>query len=224
MLSTSSREQALIESLKNNINNLNNELYKKQQELIEVSSKVERLSGEKDLIKERSKYNSDDVKLHDNIINLKEQLLDVCTKLEVLEKEINEENANGLVISQKLQDINEKIEKISIEKEDNLKKLNLKVRNKAELTHKKEVLINSIENNSNLPYGVKNVLNNPVLIGIHDVIGNLFETEEKYSTAIDMALLNASSHIVCDNEQAAKDAIRYLKENNLGRALFYQSM
>ena len=220
MLSTSSKEQALIESLKNNINNLNNELYKKQQELIEVSSKVERLSGEKDLIKERSKYNSDDVKLHDNIINLKEQLLDVCTKLEVLEKEINEENANGLVISQKLQDINEKIEKISIEKEDNLKKLNLKVRNKAELTHKKEVLINSIENNSNLPYGVKNVLNNPVLIGIHDVIGNLFETEEKYSTAIDMALLNASSHIVCDNEQAAKDAIRYLKENNLGRATF----
>ena len=71
MLSTSSKEQALIESLKNNINNLNNELYKKQQELIEVSSKVERLSGEKDLIKERSKYNSDDVKLHDNIINLK---------------------------------------------------------------------------------------------------------------------------------------------------------
>lgn len=220
MLSTSSKEQALIESLKNNINNLNNELYKKQQELIEVSSKVERLSGEKDLIKERSKYNSDDVKLHDNIINLKEQLLDVSTKLEVLEKEINEENANGLVISQKLQDINEKIEKISIEKEDNLKKLNLKVRNKAELTHKKEVLINSIENNSNLPYGVKNVLNNPVLIGIHDVIGNLFETEEKYSTAIDMALLNAASHIVCDNEQAAKDAIRYLKENNLGRATF----
>ena len=220
MLSTSSKEQALIESLKNNINNLNNELYKKQQELIEVSSKVERLSGEKDLIKERSKYNSDDVKLHDNIINLKEQLLDVCTKLEVLEKEINEENATGLVISQKLQDINEKIEKISIEKEDNLKKLNLKVRNKAELTHKKEVLINSIENNSNLPYGVKNVLNNPVLIGIHDVIGNLFEIEEKYSTAIDMALLNASSHIVCDNEQAAKDAIRYLKENNLGRATF----
>lgn len=54
MLSTSSKEQALIESLKNNINNLNNELYKKQQELIEVSSKVERLSGEKDLIKERS--------------------------------------------------------------------------------------------------------------------------------------------------------------------------
>ena len=54
------------------INNLNNELYEKQQSLVSISSKVERLSGEKDLIKERSKYNSDDIKLHDNIISLKE--------------------------------------------------------------------------------------------------------------------------------------------------------
>ena len=58
-------------------NKLNNEIYQKQQDLIEISSRCEKLQGEKNLISERSKYDSNDVKLHDNILSLKEKLLDV---------------------------------------------------------------------------------------------------------------------------------------------------
>lgn len=220
MISESSKEQALIENLKNTINNLNNELYEKQQSLVSISSKVERLSGEKDLIKERSKYNSDDIKLHDNIISLKERVLDVNAKIESLKNEMDRDEEENKLLSQKLEENINKLTEVGYEKDNLLSKLNYNVRTKAELNHKKEVLMNSIENNSTLPYGVKNVLNNPVLIGIHDVVANLFQIEEKYSTSIDIALANASSHIVCDNENSAKDAIRYLKENNLGRATF----
>ena len=75
MLSENSNEQAKIETIKNNISKLNSELYLKQQKLVKVSANAEKLSGEKAMISERSKYNSEDVKLHDNIISLKEKIL-----------------------------------------------------------------------------------------------------------------------------------------------------
>jgi len=68
---------------------------------------------------------------------------------------------------------------------------------------------------------VKTVLNNPKLRGIHNIIGNLFEVEEKFSNAISTALGAGISNIVVDNEQVAKEAINYLKSANMGRATFF---
>ena len=220
MLSDSSKEQAKIEAIKNTINKLNNDLYLKQQELVKVSSEVERLSGEKNLISERSKYNSDDVKLHDNILNLKEKILSVDTMINTLTKEIESENINNKDISDKLNEIINKLVTLEKEKEKLTSSLNEKIRLITNLKHRKDVLIDSIENNSSLPYSVKNVLNNPKLIGIYNVVGKLIEFEEKYSDALEVALMSAVSHIVCETEESAKSAINYLKNNNLGRATF----
>ena len=220
MLSDSSKEQAKIEAIKNTINKLNNDLYLKQQELVKVSSEVERLSGEKNLISERSKYNSDDVKLHDNILNLKEKILSVDTMINTLTKEIESENINNKDISDKLNEIINKLVTFEKEKEKLTSSLNEKIRLITNLKHRKDVLIDSIENNSSLPYSVKNVLNNPKLIGIYNVVGKLIEFEEKYSDALEVALMSAVSHIVCETEESAKSAINYLKNNNLGRATF----
>lgn len=220
MLSDNSKEQAKIETIKNNINKLNNDLYLKQQELVKTSSEVERLSGEKNLISERSKYNSDDVKLHDNILNLKERILSIDTSINTLTKEIESENINNKNISDKLNEIVNKITSIEKDKEKLISELNEKVRFITSLKHKKDVLIDSIENNSSLPYSVKNVLNNPKLTGIYNVVGKLIEFEEKYSEALEVALMSSVSHIVCETEESAKSAISYLKNNNLGRSTF----
>ncbi len=66
-----------------------------------------------------------------------------------------------------------------------------------------------------MPYAVKSVLNNHRLNGIHDILGKLVETEEKYSVAIDAALGFTTNVIVTDNETSAKEAVYYLKQNNL---------
>ena len=220
MLSNSSKEQAKIETIKNNINKLNNDLYLKQQELVKINGEVERLSGEKNLISERSKYNSNDVKLHDNILNLKEKILSVDTMINTLTKEIESENINNKDVSNKLNDIIGKLNSIEKDKEKLTSELNEKIRLITNLKHRKDVLIDSIENNSSLPYSVKNVLNNPKLSGIYNVVGKLIEFEEKYSDALGVSLMSAVSHIVCDNEKVAKNAIDYLRNNNLGRATF----
>ena len=220
MLSENSSEQAKIETIKNNISKLNSELYLKQQELVKVSANAEKLSGEKAMISERSKYNSEDVKLHDNIISLKEKILKIESQISALNKEIESEKSNNKVIGEKLNNTEIKLSEIEKNKENLNSKLNQKLREITAQKHRREVLMNSLENNSSLPYSVKNVLNNPKLTGIHGVLGKLLEFEEKYSEALEVSLMSSVSHIVCDNEEDAKEAVRYLKNNNLGRATF----
>ena len=220
MLSENSSEQAKIETIKNNISKLNSGLYLKQQELVKVSANAEKLSGEKAMISERSKYNSEDVKLHDNIISLKEKILKIESQISALNKEIESEKSNNKVIGEKLNNTEIKLSEIEKNKENLNSKLNQKLREITAQKHRKEVLMNSLENNSSLPYSVKNVLNNPKLTGIHGVLGKLLEFEEKYSEALEVSLMSSVSHIVCDNEEDAKEAVRYLKNNNLGRATF----
>ena len=220
MLSENSNEQAKIETIKNNISKLNSELYLKQQELVKVSANAEKLSGEKAMISERSKYNSEDVKLHDNIISLKEKILKIESQISALNKEIESEKSNNNVIGEKLNNTEIRLSEIEKNKENLNSKLNQKLREITAQKHRREVLMNSLENNSSLPYSVKNVLNNPKLTGIHGVLGKLLEFEEKYSEALEVSLMSSVSHIVCDNEEDAKEAVRYLKNNNLGRATF----
>ena len=221
VLGTTSTKQVEIEEIKNKIDDLNRSLYQKQQELISVSTNVEKLAGEKNLISERSKYEANDIKLHDNIISLKEQLLNVENEIKLLNKNIDNEKEENKSLSESLTDISKKIDLNEQEKLKLVNNSNSKLKEISILKNRKENLENEIENNSLLPYAVRSVLNNPKLKGIEGVIGKLFETEEKYSKSIEVALGNQISYVVTADENNAKDAVEYLKNNNLGRATFY---
>ena len=58
------------------------------------------------------------------------------------------------------------------------------------------------------------------LTGIHGTVTELSRTEKRFTVAIETALGGALQHIVTDNEESAKRAIRYLKDNGAGRATF----
>ena len=221
VLSNSSTEQAKIEEIKAKINNLNNELYIKQQDLVKVSTNVERLSGEKNLKIERSKYESDDLKLHDNILSLKEQLLSIDNEIDLLNKNLEIDEKNNKELSKELEMISSNLDKLDKNKAVTINELNTKIREREILKSKKNSLENEIENNTLLPYGVRNVLNNPKLIGIEGVVGKLFETEEKFVLPIDTALGFTASNIITNTVENAEDAVKYLKSNNLGKATFY---
>jgi len=58
------------------------------------------------------------------------------------------------------------------------------------------------------------------LKGIHGPVSRLITVPQKYSAAIETALGFSLQHIVVENEQDAKRAIEYLRDNKLGRATF----
>lgn len=70
--------------------------------------------------------------------------------------------------------------------------------------------------------GIKSVLkcNAPWRNGVCGAVTQILEVDNKYVTAIEVALGGALQHIITENESIAKQAINYLKVNNMGRATF----
>ena len=56
--------------------------------------------------------------------------------------------------------------------------------------------------------------------GVEGVLANLISVDNKYQTAIEMALGGVLQNIVTDNEHTAKKLVEHLRKNNLGRASF----
>lgn len=219
--STNSTNEALIEEYKLKISKIDDDINKKQQEVVEITSLVEKLNSRKAIVLEREKYNANDSKIHDNLVNLKESLLKEENNLEELKREINDINDLLSNLDYKIGDITNTINKIKATKYDEENILTKYIKEENILKTKVQTLEEDIDNNSSIPYPVKAVLSNPKLSGIHETIGNVIDTEAKYSNAISIALGYAASNIVCDNETSAKDAIEYLKTNNIGRATFF---
>lgn len=221
LMSSNTTNEVKIEQFKTKINDLNEKIRDYQAKLLDLTALVEKINGEKSIILERKKYDVDDAKLHDNILNLKEE----CLKLE---NAINNLNNEISTLNTELEHINSLISEKNKEIEDKKNKrhklnnnLTEKIRLRTTLENRIESLQESIENNSLLPIAVKSILNNPKLRGIHDVVGNIIDVADEYSLAISTCLGANVSNIVVDNEVCAKEAINYLKSSNIGRATFF---
>ena len=218
---SNSGNEAKIEEYKLNISKIAEELSHAQKELLSITTKVEKINSQKAIILERKKYEVDDTKLHNNVVELKEKELKLNSEINKLELEITS-------LKKEIEDKNNDLsqEKSKIEEIKNTKRnleieLSGKYRNDSFLKNKIENLKTSIENNANMPFAIKAVLENPKLQGIHNIIGKVIEVENEHSIAISTALGANSNNIIVDNEEAAKDAIKYLKTANLGRATFF---
>jgi len=216
-----STNEAKIEEKKKKISETNLKIRELQNNLLEKTSEVEKINSRKNILIERKKYDVEDTKLHNNLVSLKESELKLNADINLLQVELDTKK-------EEINNINseyEKYEEYILKSKDNKlaleNNLSGKLILKNDLEHKIEYIRNSIENNSTLPYGVKGILNNPKLRGVHNVIGNLIEVEEKYSLAITTSLGYATSNLVVDNEKVAKECISYLKNNNMGRVTFF---
>ncbi len=216
-----SKENSILEGKKLELEKLTDELKIKQQELLNQTTLVEKLNSEKLIITERKKYEVEDVKLHNNILSLKEQELTLENTIDSIKKDIEDIKVNINLINIKKEELKKHLDSDKTELENVSNELNEKLRRKTNIEYKINILENTIENNSDLPYAVKSVLNNPRLDGVHNVIGKLIDFSDTYTTAIDISLGASSNFIVVDNEESAKRAILYLKEGNLGRATFF---
>lgn len=221
-LSTSNLgSEAKISEYKIKLDSLNSLVGQKQRELLDITTKVEKINSRKNIILERQKYEVDNTKVHANLIDTKEKVLkhenEITSVKNVIELKTKEfENINNKYLEQEhiVNDNKEKRQRV-----DNTIANSYRTQNN--LKSKIELLKEQIESNSLLPSATKAVLDNPKLTGVHNVIGNIIEVAETYSIAIAQTLGLSASNIIVDNEMCAKECINYLKNNNLGRATFF---
>ena len=210
-----------LEKKKDELNKINENIASLNNEYISLTKEEERINGEKNIIKERSKYDSEDVKVHENIVSLKERKLSLDNKMKSLKSDKE-------IIDEKIGDINKDVNKINVDlnKYNNehsllIKNINSKKSDIIGMDLKIKSLSDYIEQGGNTSINVKKVLSNPKLKGIHNIISKLIDVDDKYSLALEVALGGAKDYVVVDNPNVAKNCINYLKENGLGRVTFY---
>ncbi len=214
-------DSSKIEELKLKKTNIDTKINELQEKLILLNKNVSEVERDRQVMLERKKFEVDDIKLQDNIVLLKEKELNISKNISVLEHEIDSLNKDKLNIKNKLDDINNNISINTNKEAETVTKLNNKNISVLELKNKINILENNIMNESNIPNSVKNILNSKSLKGIHNIVGNIINTDIIYKDAINIALGYNTNVIVVDNEVAAKNAIEYLKSNKLGRCTFY---
>ncbi|MBR6072839.1 MAG: AAA family ATPase [Bacilli bacterium] len=221
MDNSNSIDNSKLEGLKAKLLKLDEEINEESNKLMKLSEELYSLDSKKQLLQERKKYEVEDQKLENNIINLKNDELDLKKNITVLEnsiKDVTQEVKDNKKDEEKLQ---EELNNLNIKKNTLLDELNKRNRDEFNIKNKIEVLNESIENDSKIPFAVKSVINNPRLSGLHDILIKLIDTEEKYANAIETALGANQNVIVVDKETDASKAIEYLKDNKLGRATFF---
>ena len=115
-------------------------------------------------------------------------------------------------------------QKSRTEKADTLKKTLDEKRFELQRTVSKVRMLEDLEKNmegySGAVKAVANAAKSGKLFGIHATVAKLISMDSVYALAVETALGNAVQHIICDNEGNAKQAIRYLQKERLGRATF----
>lgn len=210
-----------IEQGKVKLNEFDQKISNLQLQLIEQIKKVEKINSEKNILLERKQYEVDDIKLHNHLLELKEEGLKLQNDYHKVELEEEQIQKDYSLKKEQKDTLEESLKKIKQSKMNLENKLTTFLRKKIELENKVSNLQNMIENNSLLPSSVTAILSNPKLTGVIDVIGNLIEVGEDYSKCISVALGASASYVVMENEKDIQQSIQYLKQNHLGRATFF---
>ena len=206
---------------KNRLKSIEDKINSKQGEFIEKTKELEKIDADIRVFKERNKYVSVDDDITNKLFGLKEEELkqnnlinSIKNEIELLDKKINVINENIESNLKKYNDFKSKKNAINNALISNNREL-------VNLKYKISYLENNINNNISVPNSIKNILNNPKFIGVHNTIGNLIDVDNEYSIAISTTLGSASSYLVVENTSVAKELVNYLKENKLGRATFF---
>ncbi len=221
MQSSSSNNDISLDQKKVELEKLNEKIVNLNNEILRLTKEEEKLNGEKNIIKERSKYDAEDTKIHNNITSLKEEQLSINNKLISLKTDIEILNKNKSKVKEELE-LKRQGKQTTVLKKQTLEK-NIYDKNKqiTDISYKIKTLTMFIEQGGSLPTSVRKILSNPRIKGLHNTISRLLTIDDKYSISIEVALGGAKDYIVVQNPNVAKQAISYLKENNLGRATFF---
>lgn len=207
---------------KDKVKEIDIEINNNQNTLIEITKSIEKIDGDIRLFKERQKYNEENNKDNTNrLLALRENTLKIELEINTYKNSIEKlkEVLKGLIEQENT--LNKHNEELYNRKNKFNNKLESNNREITNIKYKIQFLENTLNNNNNLPNGIKNILNNKRFTGVHNVIGKLIEMDNEYSTAIGVSLGGAANYLVVDNTNIAKELVNYLKENKLGRATFF---
>ena len=215
------KDSTEVEKIKVSILDLDNKIKETSTNIFKINENLIELSNKKTLLMERIKYDKESNEVQNNLILLKDKEGSLNNLISSLKFDLGSLKNNKNDLDNKVLDNNNVYKEVLSEREKVNFELNNERKRLIETKNKIDILESNISNMSKIPYAVKAIVGNPTLRGIHDIIANLIDTDKEYSTMLDVALGASSNNIVTNDEACAKEAIEYLKSHNKGRATFF---
>ena len=203
-----------LEKLEQEKTSLNNNLLK-------VTEEVEKINGEKNLLKERSKTNKEEEVLKETIRTTLEKKGQIEKSISLITEEINSINQDKKSKEEKYAELEKQISTAKNKRNYLMSNYSKMDQELISLGHKISSLRMELEQSSDLPNSVRSVLKDTSLQGIHNTIGNIITIEDTYLKALNVAISSNKNFVITSDEESAKKAINYLKDNHLGRATFF---
>ncbi len=203
------------------LESLQKELLEKNQLLLQLTAETEKILGEKNLLQEKNKTTKEEEEIKEELRKSLDEKEKLEATIKVLTEEIKDLNNQLSKQAQTKIDLEREIQNHKLKKNIFMNDYSTHTAERISLQHKIDALKREIEDNSDMPSSVKKVIQNTNLQGIINTIGNLIGTEEKYIKALNTAIATNKNFIITKDEDSAKKAISYLKDNHLGRATFF---
>ncbi|MBE6681396.1 MAG: chromosome segregation protein SMC [Ruminococcaceae bacterium] len=201
------RAEAALESKKEEVRHSNEVLTTlKIEEAAESTSEKSETERKEFLAGEISKADAELEETYKALENANQRKKDFQDEKVQLAKDIEEEQGS--------------LRELANKREDLLKEKNEIEAQYAADVHRREVLDRMDKMLEGYPGSVKAVMNESTLSGICGPVSRILTVSGEYVTAIETALGASVSNIVVENEHSAKEAIRFLKRTNGGRATF----
>ena len=205
----------------NTLEKLEQEKANLNRELLKVIEERTRIDGEKSLLEEKSKTTKEEEEIKEEIRRVLDKKEKINSSLTILNVDIDEIDKEKSRIEEELATIEKELQTLKSKK--NLL-VNDYSRHNQELIstkHKIENLKMEIEQGTDMPNSVRRVLKNSSLTGIYNTIGNVVDCDSEYAKALNTAISACKNFVITKDEDSAKRAINYLKDEKLGRATFF---
>nr|WP_295675903.1 chromosome segregation protein SMC [uncultured Intestinibacter sp.] len=209
-----SQKEAKLNDLTKNLENLKDNIITYLNEKRDLSNSLSMLGANIENINSRNEA------IENNILDINTSLeekksiyIEKEEKISEIRKDLKDETIS-------LNNLKNDLENYRLKNKD----IDLKIQNNnyshKEYSSKLQIYIDMEKHNEGFNRGVKEVLKNKNLSGICGALGQVITTEEAYEKAIEAALGAYMQNIITTDQYAAKNAINYLKKNNMGRVTF----
>ena len=206
---------------RNQLMRLEKDLASTNQKLLQATEEVERINGERNILKERSFQDQKKEDVAKKLRDLLDEKGRLLKQIEIYQSEINSIRKKKEIEQERIQQLKKEKEKYSNSKsieEKESSKLDLEI---LKGRNKMDSISLEIEQGGLMPNSVRSILKQESLGGIHNTIGNLIGTSSTYMKALEVAISASKNFIITEDEKSAKEAIFYLKQHHLGRATFF---
>ena len=216
-----SKSDAMSEEDNVQIEKLEKEARELNQKILQVTEEKEKIDAERKLLKERSKTTKEEDQIKEEIRTIIEQREKANEVISITKEELKTITEEFSRKEQEYLDIERQLQNIKLKKNMLMNDYSSNNQEHISISHKIENLKVEIDQNIDMPNSVRKVLNNSSLTGIHNTIGNILKTEDKYVKALNTAISSNKNYIITKDEQSAKKAVEFLKDNHYGRATFF---